>query len=267
MGWIVAGATAVFSLLWMLQESFCTELSKNDTCVRSVPNPIGVSGVANPEQSFLGDLLLGLILLGALAAVASLFRRFRTAGAVERQQVKWVMFSIGLFIGFTLLIDVVLVEALERPEPPGYGLIQQILWVMIPASIAVAILRYKLYEIDRLVSRTLSYTLIALALGAVYARGVIGLQTLLPVSDDLAVAASTLTAVALFAPLRRRVQHWVDRRFNRRRYDAEQVVEAFSARLRDAVDLDTVTRDLHAVVATTVQPVSAALWLREQGRP
>lgn len=260
--WLVASATAVFSLLFMLQEAFCTDSAEDGSCISSVANPIGITGLTNPEESSFGVVLDAALLLGAVAALFSLVARFRRSGAVERQQVKWVAFSVGLFIAFTVLVDLVWIDGLGHAEPPGYWLVQQILWVMIPASIALAILKYRLYEIDRIVSRSVSYTLIAVILAAVYAGGVLGLQTLIPDADDLAVAASTLAAVALFSPLRRRIQGWVDRRFNRRRYDAERVVEAFSSRLRDAVDLATVTGDLRDVVNRTVEPAATTVWLR-----
>jgi hypothetical protein len=262
-GWIVGGMTAVFSVLWALQDRFCTDSDESGNCLSQADNPIGIIGLTNPEESVIGGFLYAGLLLGAVAALISLLIRFRRSVAVERQQMKWVGFSIGLFLTETLAVEVLWIDVFGQTEPPGYGVVQQILWVAIPTSIAVAILRYRLYEIDRIVSRTVSYALIAVAVAAVYAGGVIGLQALIPDVGDLAIAASTLAAVALFSPLRRRIQGWVDRRFNRRRYDAEREVEAFSARLRDAVDLATVTADLRDVVTRTVEPVVAALWLRD----
>lgn len=262
-GWIGGAALAIMSLLWMVQEAFCTDWSPaDDTCISVVPNPIGIQGMVNPEESTLGSIFFGLMLVGAIAAIASLVIRNRKAAPVERQQVKWVVFSIGFFVSFTLLLDVLWIEVLKGSEPPGYGLMQQTLWVLIPASIAVAILRYRLYEIDRIVSRTVSYAVMAVSLAVVYAGGVIGLQSLAPGSGDLAIAASTLAAASLFSPLRRRVQDWVDRRFNRRRYDADHLVEAFSARLRGAESSTTVIDDLQTVVARTLEPKTTALWVR-----
>jgi hypothetical protein len=262
-GWIVGGMTAVFSVLWALQDRFCTDSDESGNCLSQADNPIGIIGLTNPEESVIGGFLYAGLLLGAVAALISLLIRFRRSVAVERQQMKWVGFSIGLFLTETLAVEVLWIDVFGQTEPPGYGVVQQILWVAIPTSIAVAILRYRLYEIDRIVSRTVSYALIAVAVAAVYAGGVIGLQALIPDVGDLAIAASTLAAVALFSPLRRRIQGWVDRRFNRRRYDAEREVEAFSARLRDAVDLATVTADLRDVVTRTVEPIVATLWLRD----
>lgn len=260
--WLIGVSLVFFSLLWIFQEEFCTGWSDNDVCVSSVSNPIGIGGLVNPEESGIGTILYAVLLIGALSAFTSLVIRFRRSGAVERQQLKWVAFSVGLFIGSTVLFEVVWMDMLGNPEPPGYWLAQEVMWVMIPASIAVAILRYKLYEIDRIVSRTVTYAVVAIVLGAVYAGGIIGLQTLLPDSDDLAVAASTLVAAALFSPVRRRVRRWMDRRFNRRRYDAEKLVDAFSMRLRDTIDLSTINGDLQSLVTQTVEPASISVWLR-----
>jgi len=265
-GWLGGFGLGVMALLWMVQEAFCTDWDPaDDTCINVVSNPIGIRGIVNPEESALGGIFYGLMLVGVIAAIWSLVIRYRRAATVERQQVKWVGFSIGLFVSFTLLLDVVWIDVLGRSEPPGYWLVQQTLWVLIPASIAVAILRYRLYEIDRIVSRTVSYGVIGIVLAAVYAGGVIGLQSIAPGSDDLAIAASTLAAAALFSPLRRHVQRWVDRRFNRRRYDAEQIVRGLAARLSSAVDPTTVIDDLQAVVARTLEPKVAAVWVRSEG--
>lgn len=260
---IVTGAAAfAVSISWVLQERFCTNWDEQDACVTTVANPIGIAGMPNPEESVLGSMLFSILMLGSVLAFAALVVRFRRAGAVERHQIKWVAFSTGLFIGFTTLVDLIWVTVMGRSVPPAFDLLQQVLWVLIPASIAVAILRYRLYDIDRIVSRTVSYALIAGILFAVYAIGVIALQTVMPDSGDLAVAVSTLAAVGLFTPLRRRIQDWVDRRFNRRRYDAQRVVEEFAGRLREAVELDAVTEDLTSVIAATMEPTSAGVWVR-----
>jgi hypothetical protein len=130
-------------------------------------------------------------------------------------------------------------------------------------AIGVAVLRYRLYDLDRIISRTLTYGLLTVLLGLGYAAVVLGLGRLLPESSSLVVAAATLAVVAAFSPLRRRVQGLVDRRFNRRRYDAARTVEGFAARLRDQVDLDALHGELLAVVDRTMQPTRTSLWLRE----
>jgi hypothetical protein len=135
---------------------------------------------------------------------------------------------------------------------------------MLPVAAGIAVLRYRLYEIDRLINRTLVYGLLTVLLGAVYVVGVFGFGRLLnPVTGEsaLAVAAATLAVAALFQPARRRVQAVVDRRFNRRRYDAARTVEAFSLRLRDQVELDTLSAELLTVVDQTMQPTALSLWL------
>jgi len=133
----------------------------------------------------------------------------------------------------------------------------------LPVAIGVAILRYRLYDIDRIVSRTVGYGVVTGLLVGVYVGLVTGVSRLTPGGSSLAVAASTLAVAALFQPVRRRVQSVVDRRFNRSRYDAARTIDAYSARLREQVDLDSVHRDLLAVVRGTMQPASVGLWLRE----
>ncbi|MQB01766.1 MAG: hypothetical protein GEU78_16045 [Actinobacteria bacterium] len=207
-----------------------------------------------------GTVVLGLSLVVALASAVV---RYRHTGDDERHQLRW--FASAAALTLVVLVTASPGTPLTLAEPWGelFSSLAVLALPSIPAAITIAILRYRLYEIDRLVSRTVSYTVIAAVLALVYSGVVVGIQTLLPASDALAVAASTLTAVALFSPLRRRVQHWVDRRFNRRRYDAEQIVEAFASRLRDEVDPDTLTADLHTVVTQALEPVSTAVWLKD----
>jgi hypothetical protein len=136
---------------------------------------------------------------------------------------------------------------------------------LLPLATGAAILRYRLYDLDRIISRTVAYGLLTVLLGLSYAGVVLGLGRLLPKGSSLVVAAATLAVAGAFQPLRRRVQAVVDRRFNRRRHDAGRMIEAFGARLRDQVDLDTLTAEVLAVVDQTMQPTQASLWLRPQG--
>jgi hypothetical protein len=135
----------------------------------------------------------------------------------------------------------------------------------LPAGMGVAILKYRLYEIDRIVSRTLAYTIVTGLLVGVYAGLVLLTRQVLSVSSPVAVAASTLAAAALFTPVRRRVQRVVDRRFNRVRYDGDRMVEAFAARLKDAVDLETVRADLAGVVSRALEPAHVSVWINQRG--
>jgi hypothetical protein len=136
--------------------------------------------------------------------------------------------------------------------------------VLLPLATGAAILRYRLYDLDRIISRTVAYGLLTVLLGVGYAAVVLGLGRLLPEDSSLVVAAATLAVAAAFQPARRRVQRGVDRRFNRRRHDAGRIIEAFGARLRDQVDLDTLTAEVLAVVDQTMQPTHASLWLHPQ---
>jgi hypothetical protein len=226
------------------------------------PNPLGIAGAA--------DLLAGVeaitvwaLYLPSLLAAASVARRFRQARGVERQQLKWFVYAILSIVAFDLLAATL--QAISRPSDLLLDAIRSTVALGLPVALGIAVLRYRLYDIDRLVNRTVVYGLLTVLLGLVYATGVVVLGQLLNPADGdsgLAVAASTLAVAALFRPLQHRVQRLVDQRFNRRHYDAARTIEAFSARLRQHVDLDTLTVELLGVVDETVEPTSASLWLR-----
>ena len=169
--------------------------------------------------------------------------------------------AIALVVATALLGVAVVSMVLRLRRASGLGL------VVVPAAIGVAVLRYRLYDIDRLINRTLVYGLLTLLLGAGYAAVALVLGQLAGQDSSLAVAGATLAVAALFQPARRRVQQVVDRRFNRRRHDAARVIEGFGARLRDHVDLDTLTGELLAVTTQTMQPTRASLWLRPPAGP
>jgi hypothetical protein len=215
--------------------------------------PVNLPAVAGLADVVFVWLLPGQLLL-LLVALVSVALRLRRAAGEERQQVKWFVYTV-------VTVTVAFVAGIVAF---GAGVLFP-LFGLIPVSVAVAVFKYRLYEIDRLINRTLVYGLLTALLVGVYAALVFVLGRLLdPASGDstLAVAASTLAVAALFQPARHRLQALVDRRFNRRRYDAAQTVEAFSTRLRHQVDLDTLSVELLAVVDHTVQPASASLWLR-----
>lgn len=195
-----------------------------------------------------------LLVLAALAAVASLIVRFRRSRGVERQQLKW--FVVGAVIG------VLWVALAFVPNVPAGTTVPGLL--VLPIAIGVAMLRYRLYDVDVLINRALVYGLLTGVLGLVYAAGVLVAQAVarpLTGGSDLGVAAATLAVAALFRPARGRIQGAVDRRFYRRRYDAERTVDLFRARLREEVDIEALGDELRAVVAETVQPAHVGLWL------
>jgi len=202
--------------------------------------------------------LAGLCLLPGIAgALAALVVRFRRSRGIERQQLKWFTYAAALapLPGFVY-----------EYAPDIAGMLRAVILPLVPVAIGIAMLRYRLYEIDRIINRTLVYGTLTVILGLIYAGAVIILGRLFgEVGTDppsWAVAGATLAVAALFQPARRRVQGTVDRRFNRRRYDAARTVEGFSGRLRDEVDLDTLSAELLAVVDQTMQPTAASLWLR-----
>jgi hypothetical protein len=198
---------------------------------------------------------------GGLALGAwSLVLRFRRAQGVERQQLRWVALAAAVMVplGAVFLIGV----AVDATTVVLVLLAAGACLALLPLAIGAAVLRYRLYDLDRIISRTLAYGLLTLLLGGGYAGVVLGLGQLLGRSSSLVVAGATLAVAAAFQPARRRVQRAVDRRFDRRRYDAAQTIAAFSARLRQQVDLDTLTAELLAVVEQTMQPTQASLWLR-----
>ena len=197
-----------------------------------------------------------------ILVLTSLVLRFRRSRGDERQQLKWLTYAAALLVVFPPTVGV----PLERLGAAYLGAVSFALAVsMVPAAIGVAVLKHRLYDIDRVINRTLVYGVLTALLVAVYAAGVFVLGPLLNPAggeSELAVAASTLAVAALFQPARRRVQTMVDRRFNRRRYDGSRTVAAFSARLRDEVDLDTLSAEPLLVVDQTMQPTTAGLWLR-----
>jgi hypothetical protein len=209
------------------------------------------------------QLALAVTTVGMVAAAGSLVWRFRRARGLERLQLRWVAWAAVLVV----LSGVVVLAALATGVGGATALLGWGVGVgaaVLPLAIGAAILRYRLYDLDRIVSRTLAYGLLTVLLGLAYAAVALVLGQLLGRDSSLVVAAATLAVAAVFQPARRRVQAAVERRFNRRRYDAVRTIQAFSARLRQQVDLDTLTVELLAVVEQTMQPTQAWLWLRQQ---
>jgi hypothetical protein len=204
---------------------------------------------------------LAVTALAVAVAAGSLVVRFRRAQGVERQQLGWVALAAALMVlaGPIVLAPVVL-------ESPILADWTSAVWVaVLPVAVGAAVLRYRLYDLDRIVSRTVAYGLLTLLLGGGYAVVVLGLGQFLGRESPLVVAAATLAVAALFQPARRRIQAAVDRRFNRRRHNTAERIAAFGDRLHQQVDLDTLTVELLAVVDQTMQPTQASLWLRPPG--
>jgi hypothetical protein len=238
-----------------------------------VGNPLALGGPAADLVTFLNYMVAtGLVLAGGALAIASLIVRYRRAAPIERQQLKWFA-AVAILTGLGGAANIV-TSSPESLAPTGAlgtvnavsGFVIYAGLALLPVAIGIAILRYRLYEIDRIISRSISYGVVTLVLASVFVVVVLAAQAVLgPLtgSSTIAVAGSTLLVAALFQPIRRRVQRLVDRRFNRTRYDAERTVAAFAARLRDEVDLEQLRAEILATVIAAVEPVSVALWLRE----
>ena len=225
---------------------------------RALANPFGQPALS-PLPVVLAGVGLATLLAGTAAGIAALVRRFGRSSGGERQQLRWVAF------GGSIALAAASISFVGQARLAGYvaGMVAA---GALPVCIGVAVLRYRLYDLGRVVSRTVSYAVLTALLVGVYLTLVTTSTRLLPNSSALAVAASTLAAAGLFQPLRRRVQAVVDHKFNRARYDADRTVEAFTRRLRQEVDLEAVRSDLMHVVLETLQPASAGLWLRDVGR-
>jgi hypothetical protein len=227
-----------------------------------IPNPLGIEGLkplAGADEAFGSALWLGV---GAISA-ASLVARYRRSRGQERQQIKWVAYAAVLLVLYSI-VDQFLLESRvpTLADIVLFLIFFQGLWI----AIAVAILRYRLYDVDVVINRTLVYASLSASLALVYFGSVVLLQApfraLTGQESQLAVVASTLAIAALFNPLRRSIQAFIDRRFYRRKYDAARTLEVFGARLRDETDLDALNDELVAVVRETVQPTHVSLWLR-----
>ena len=233
-----------------------------------IDNPLGIEGMPNIVVA-LEALIFGL----GLGAAASMFGRLRRARGVERQQLKWFAYAVAVLVGGTILTNVV-------SNAMGVGWLRWVgfLSTMVglvgwPVAVGIAILRYRLYDIDILINRTLVYGALTATLAFVYFGGVTATEAIFRAltgqehQPQLAVVISTLVIAALFIPLRRRIQSFIDRRFYRSKYNARKTLEAFSAKLRDETDLDALSADLVGVIRETMQPAHVSLWLRPELPP
>jgi hypothetical protein len=228
-----------------------------------IHNPLGIEDLPN-----LYELVQALMLTLLLVAATSLLVRLRRARGVEQQQIKWFAYAVVVASSGSILTYVVPVAI----GAPLLGLVSYVPFVVgvvsVPISMGIAILRYRLYDLDILINRTLVYGALTAMLVGVYVGSIVMLQGLVRVftgqESQLAIVASTLAVAALFNPLRRRIQSFIDRRFYRSKYDAAKTLAAFSAKLRDETDLDALSDDLVGVVKETMQPAHVSLWLRPE---
>ena len=250
----VAWAAGAISVLWTLGVAFAGS-EYSDLSGNLVPNPYSPQALTGFFDGLQG---VGALFLAVLVcSVASLVLRFRRSGARVRAQIKWLILA-GVASGAYWI------EALATTWTTSDSFFLSIVLALMPLAVGVAILRYRLYDIDRIISRTTSYAVVTAVLVLVYLAVVTAVSQLLPSSSSnaLAVAAATLAAAALFRPVLTRVQGAVDRRFNRSRYDAQRTLDAFAVRLRDSSDPDRVVEDLLAVVDRIVEPSGSGLWIR-----
>ena len=257
----VAGGSAAVALATTLFLPF-------EPPFQATPNPLDVPAALVGVLRPLSNLAWILTALGLPVAAGSLLLRFRRARGVERQQLRWLVLAAA--VAAALLAATALALSLGLLAPTGndvlLGWVSAVVLGLMPLATGAAILRYRLYDLDRIVSRTVAYGLVTVLLAGVYAVVVLALGQLLGRNSSLVVAGATLAVAALFQPARRRVQGAVDRRFNRRRYDAARTIQGFSGRLREQVDLDSLSAELLAVTDQTMQPSTVSLWLRPRAR-
>ena len=240
-----------------------SHLFELDPPFSEIQNPLLIESHKSLLRAVLGIAVVGL-LASALAACAAVVVRFRRSTGDEREQLKWFVFAASILplgLAIHLVAETFVPDALGAVEA-GYSLAIALL----PIAIGIAILKYRLYEIDRIISRALVYAALTVILGASYVGLVLAGEALFSSfagGSNLAIAASTLVVAALFLPVRARVQGFVDRRFYRRRFDAARTLESFGLRLRQQVELDSLSGDLLSAVAETMQPASASLWFND----
>jgi hypothetical protein len=237
-------------------------LSVNEAPGYKIDNPIGIEGLAYVEDLPVFGVLGGLLFVGVIGAVASVVERFRRSRGAEREQMKWFVCAVAPML--------VIPVGDYLPGIIGSVAFAGVL-IALPTAIGIAVLKYRLYDIDLIINRTLVYGSLTATLVVLYVMGIVVLQRLFVFvtgeKSTLAVVASTLLIAALFTPLRRRIQSFIDRRFYRKKYDARKTLEAFSAKLRDVTDLQALNSELVGVVRETMQPAHVSVWLRPEKAP
>jgi hypothetical protein len=254
----VSGATGILLYPFVPQENI----------VVPVTNPLGVGGPAGEALSVFVTVVYLIVVFAAVPGALSLVFRYRRAGGVERQQLKWFAYAAVLLVGLNVS------QLFYAPPYPTWdALVEVVTIVGLYVAVGIAILKYRLYDIDRIINRTLVYGSLTAMLAAIYFGGVTATQAIVRAltsqeqQPQLVVVVSTLVIAALFNPLRRRIQSFIDRRFYRKKYDARKTLEAFSAKLRDQTDLEALNNELVGVVRESMQPAHVSLWLRPEVSP
>ena len=263
---VVAGIAASG---FVLPRAFMDTLPLNEAPGYEIDNPIGIEGVGSVENlPIFGVLLNGLLVIAFVGTAASVVVRFRRSRGVERLQMKWFVYVSVVFVGGSILTSVIGVATGLRWLEQFSFVLSMVALVGLPIAVGIAILKYRLYDIDVVINRTLVCGLLTLLLALMYFGGIVLLQRVFVLltgqESTLAVVASTLLIAALFNPLRGRIQAFIDRAFYRRKYDARKTLEAFSARLRDETDLEALNSEVVGVVRETIQPAHVSVWLRPE---
>jgi hypothetical protein len=255
--WLPVAVLPGIGTVGMVVLGALTETLHDSVAGYTIDNPIGIEGLAFVEELPIFGVLTALFGVGLVGGVASVVVRFRRSRGVERQQMKWFVYAVALLL--TIPLEGLLPDIVNN-------LLFGLTIIAIPTAVGIAVLRYRLYDIDLVINRTLVYGPLTATLVLFYVGGVVSLQyafrAVTGQESQIAIVASTLAIAALFNPLRRRVQAFVDRRFYRRKYDAVKTLAAFSAKLRDETDLDALNAELVGVVRETMQPEHVSLWLR-----
>jgi hypothetical protein len=229
------------------------------------PNPLAVGGSMGTALGHLGGAFV-IAVLALILALVSVVLRYRRSARIEREQLKWILYAV-VVLGVSLVADFAIgFQGGGQLTTDIENVISTLAISFVPVAIGIAILRYRLFDIDRLINRTIVYALLTVLLVGVYAGLVVGLGAITGrTGNPVVIAGSTLVVAALFGPARRRIQRLIDRRFFRRRYDSERVLAAFSTRLRDELDLESLSGELRLAVSDAVQPNSVAVWIRGVG--
>jgi hypothetical protein len=254
---------------FVLPRAFMDTLPLNEAPGYRIDNPIGIEGLGSVENlPLFGVLLNGLLVIAFVGAAASVVVRFRRSRGVERLQMKWFVYVTVVLVGGSILTSVIGVATGLRWLEQFSFVLSMVALVGLLIAVGISIFRYRLYEIDVVINRTLVYGLLTLLLALMYFGGIVLLQRVFVLltgqQSTLAVVASTLLIAALFNPLRGRIQAFIDRAFYRRKYDARKTLQAFSATLRDETDLNALSADLVGMVRETMQPAHVSLWLRTE---